>query len=132
MPSHQRMVVTTDTAPQAVAAYSQALVVGAFVYTSGQIGLNPESGTMVDGGINEQTRQVLENVSAVLKAAGSGLDLAIKNTCYLAEMSDFGAFNEVYGTFFPSDPPARTTIGVSALPQGARVEIETVALVRPA
>ncbi|MDQ3327444.1 MAG: Rid family detoxifying hydrolase, partial [Chloroflexota bacterium] len=116
--------------PQAVAAYSQALIVGTFVYTSGQIGLNPESGKLVVGGVQEQTQQVLENVRAVLRAAGSGLDLAVKNTCYLADMSDFGAFNEVYGTFFPSDPPARTTIGVAALPQNARVEIETVALVR--
>ncbi len=130
MPTEQRKIVTTDAAPQAVAAYSQALIVGTFVYTSGQIGLNPEIGTLVEGGVQEQTQQVLENVSAVLQAAGSSLDLAIKNTCYLADMSDFGAFNEVYGTFFPSDPPARTTIGVAALPQNARVEIETVALVR--
>ncbi len=130
MPIEQRKIVTTDAAPQAVAAYSQALIVGTFVYTSGQIGLNPESGKLVVGGVQEQTQQVLENVRAVLQAAGSGLDLAVKNTCYLADMSDFGAFNEVYGTFFPSDPPARTTIGVAALPQNARVEIETVALVR--
>ena len=130
MTNDNRKIVTTDAAPQAVAAYSQALVVGTFVYTSGQVGLNPETGTLVNGGVEEQTRQALENVSAVLEAAGSHLDLAIKNTCYLADMSDFAAFNEVYGSFFPSDPPARTTIGVSALPQGARVEIDTVALLR--
>ena len=132
MTSISRQAVSTPDAPQAVGAYSQAIVASGMVYTSGQIGLDAETGEMVPGGVEEQTRRVLENLRAVLKASGSGLELVVKTTCFLADMADFGAFNEVYAAYFPSDPPARSTFAVAALPRGARVEIESVALLRDA
>ena len=130
MSQQGRLIVSTLDAPKALAVYSQAIIAGGAVYTSGQIALDPASGEMVEGGVREQTARVLENMRAVLEAAGSGLELVVKTTCYLANMADFAAFNEVYATYFPSDPPARTTIGVAALPRGARVEVESVALLR--
>lgn len=100
------------------------------IYTSGQIALDPQTGEMVMGGVEEQTQQVIENLRAVLEAANSGLDLVVKTTCFLADMSDFSAFNEVYSRFFTADPPARSTFAVAGLPRNARVEIELVALTR--
>lgn len=125
-----RRVVSTPSAPHALGSYSQAIQTGSMIYTSGQIALDPQTGEMVMGGVEEQTQQVIENLRAVLEAANSGLDLVVKTTCFLADMSDFSAFNEVYSRFFTADPPARSTFAVAGLPRNARVEIELVALTR--
>ncbi|GAB6062445.1 RidA family protein [Deferrisoma palaeochoriense] len=123
-----KRIVSTDQAPKAIGPYSQAVVAGGFVFCSGQIPLDPETGEMVAGDIREQTRRVLENLRAVLEAAGSGLERVVKTTVFLADMGDFAAMNEVYAGFFPDRPPARAAVAVAALPKGARVEIEAVAL----
>jgi 2-iminobutanoate/2-iminopropanoate deaminase len=123
--------VHTDAAPRAVGPYSQALKVPAgavLVYTAGQVGLDPASGKMVPGGVEAETRQVLANLRAVLSAAGSGLDRVVKTTVFLADMADFQAMNGVYAEIFASHRPARSTVQAAALPLGARVEIEAVAL----
>ena len=128
MAGDDRGVVSTERAPGAIGPYSQAITVGGLVYTSGQVALAPGTGELMPGGIEEQTRQVMENLRAVLEAAGSGLDRVVKTTCFLVDLSEFGAFNGVYGEYFPTDPPARSTVGVAALPRGARVEVEAVAV----
>lgn len=121
--------VHTSNAPAALGPYSQAIKAGGFVYTSGQIAINPETGEFIGGGIAEQTDRVLKNVAAVLEAAGSSLDRVVKTLVFLADMDDFAAMNEVYAKFFPEAPPARSTVQAARLPRDARVEIETVALV---
>jgi 2-iminobutanoate/2-iminopropanoate deaminase len=121
--------VKTSNAPAALGPYSQAIKAGGFVYTSGQIAIDPETGEFIDGGIAEQTDRVLKNVAAVLEAAGSSLDRVVKTLVFLADMDDFAAMNEVYAKFFPGAPPARSTVQAARLPRDARVEIETVALV---
>lgn len=126
----ERSIVATDRAPAAVGPYSQAVKIGDLVYTAGQIGLVPTTGTIVGNTIEEQTHQVLHNLRAVLEAAGSGLDRVVKTTVFLADMADFAAVNAVYATYFPTDPPARSAFQVAALPLGAMVEIEAVALAR--
>jgi 2-iminobutanoate/2-iminopropanoate deaminase len=123
-----RNVIATDKAPAAVGPYSQAIRVGDFVFTAGQIPLDPTSGQMVEGGIEVQTRQVLTNLSAVLEAAGTSLADVVKTTVFLADMSQFKAMNGVYAEFFPDAPPARSTVQVAALPLGASIEIEAIAL----
>ncbi|WP_025322775.1 RidA family protein [Deferrisoma camini] len=123
-----KRAVTTDNAPQAIGPYSQAVVAGGFVFCSGQIPLDPATGEMVEEDVATQTRQVLENLKAVLEAAGSGLDRVVKTTVFLADMGDFAAMNRVYAGFFDDVPPARAAVEVAALPKGARVEIEAVAL----
>ncbi len=123
-----KRTVTTDRAPAAIGPYSQAVVAGGLVFCSGQIPLDPATGEMVPGGIEEHTRRVLENLGAVLQAAGSGLERVVKTTVFLADMGDFGAMNGVYAEFFGDDPPARAAVEAAALPRGARVEIEAVAL----
>ena len=122
-----REAIHTDKAPNAIGPYVQAIKANGFVYTAGQIPLDPGTGNFVPGGIKEQTRQVLENLKAVLEAAGSSLDRVVKATVFLKEMSDFAAMNEVYARHVGDVPPARATIEVSALPSGAKVEIEAVA-----
>ena len=124
-----KKVVKTDAAPGALGPYSQAIVAGGMVYCAGQIPLDPATGQIVSGGIAEQTAQVLKNLSAVLKAGGSGLDRAVKTTVFLKDMNDFGAMNEVYAKHFGAMPPARSTVEVARLPRDVRVEIEVVALV---
>lgn len=128
MTNAQKRVIETKTAPAAIGPYSQAIMGNGLVFASGQIPLDPETGNVVEGDIEAQTRQVMDNVRQVLEAAGSGLDRVVKTTCFLTDLSDFAAFNEVYGTYFRTDPPARSTVEVSALPRGARVEVEVVAL----
>lgn len=124
----QRTIVSTEEAPAAVGPYSQAVRVGDLVYTAGQIGLVPATGTLVGEEIEEQTHQVLRNLKAVLEAAGSGLHRVVKTTVFLADMGDFKAMNGVYAGYFPDGPPARSAFQVAALPLGARVEIEAVAI----
>jgi 2-iminobutanoate/2-iminopropanoate deaminase len=124
-----REPVKTTHAPAALGPYSQAIKAGGFVYVSGQVAINPETGEFVAGGIAEQTERVLKNVAAVLEAAGSSLDQVVKTTVFLADMDEFGAMNEVYAKFFREAPPARATVQAARLPKDARVEIEAVALV---
>ena len=130
-PQQQRLIAHTDRAPKAIGPYSQAVTSGDLVYTAGQIGLDPSTTELVDGGIQAETRQVLMNLSHVLAACGSGLSMALKTTVYLSDMQDFGAMNSVYAEFFASEPPARSTVGVASLPKGARVEIEVIAVKQP-
>jgi 2-iminobutanoate/2-iminopropanoate deaminase len=121
------MQVSTPNAPGAIGPYSQAIKAGDFLFVSGQIPLNPATGQVVEGGIAEQTHQVLKNLGAVLTAAGASYAQAVKTTVYLQDMGDFTAMNEVYGTYFAAPAPARATIQAAALPKGVRVEIDVVA-----
>lgn len=122
-------IIHTDSAPKAIGPYSQAVRFGGFVFTAGQIALDPATGELVPGGIEEQTRRALTNLKAVLEAAGSGMDKVVKTTVFLASMNDFAKMNAVYAEFFPASPPARTTVQAAALPKGGLVEIECVAAV---
>lgn len=124
----ERSKISTNDAPAAIGPYSQAIAAGALVFCSGQIPLDPGTGTLVDGDVQAQTRRALENLRAVLTAAGSSLDMVVKTTVFLVSMSDFAAMNEVYADFFTGEPPARSTIAVAELPRGARVEVEAIAL----
>jgi len=119
-------IITSKEAPAAIGPYSQAVAVNGTIYTSGQIPLVPETGKMAEGGIKEQTIQAINNLKAVLTAAGSDLAHVVKTTCFLTDMEDFAAFNEVYSGYFTAKP-ARSCVAVLALPRGARVEIEAVA-----
>jgi 2-iminobutanoate/2-iminopropanoate deaminase len=123
-----REIIKTENAPSAIGPYSQAVRAGGFVFVSGQIPLNPQTGEFVAGGVAEQTTQVLDNVQAVLEAAGTSLGRVVKTTVFLADMNDFAAMNEVYGRYFKENPPARATVEAARLPRDARVEIEAVAL----
>jgi 2-iminobutanoate/2-iminopropanoate deaminase len=124
----KREIIATAEAPAAVGPYSQAVRVGDFVFTAGQIPLDPATGRIVEGGIEVQTRQALTNVSAVLQAAGTSLDNVVKTTVFLADIGEFQAMNGVYAEFFGAAPPARSAVQVAALPLGARVEIEAMAI----
>jgi 2-iminobutanoate/2-iminopropanoate deaminase len=123
-----REIIKTESAPGAIGPYSQAVRAGGFVFASGQIPLNPQTGEMVAGGVAEQTEQVMRNLGAVLEAAGTSLNLVVKTTVFLADMNDFSAMNEVYGRYFSENPPARATVQAARLPRDARVEIEVIAL----
>jgi 2-iminobutanoate/2-iminopropanoate deaminase len=123
-----KQIISTKDAPQAIGPYSQAVKAGGFVFASGQIPLDPETGEFVAGGVAEQTEQVLKNLSAVLEAAGTKLASVVKTTVFLADMNDFAAMNEVYARFFAENPPARATVEAARLPRDARVEIEAIAL----
>jgi 2-iminobutanoate/2-iminopropanoate deaminase len=125
----RREPVKTSSAPAALGPYSQAIKVGEFVYTSGQVAIDPATGEFIGGGIAEQTERVLNNVAAVLEAAGSNLDQVVKTLVFLADMNDFSAMNEVYGKFFTGAPPARSTVQAARLPKDALVEIEAVAVI---
>jgi 2-iminobutanoate/2-iminopropanoate deaminase len=120
-------LVSTAGAPRAIGPYSQAVSANGFIFTAGQVALDPATGELVPGGIAEQTARALENLRAVLAAAGSSLSQVVKTTVFLVDMSDFGAMNEVYGRFFGEHRPARSTVAVAALPRGAQVEIEVIA-----
>jgi 2-iminobutanoate/2-iminopropanoate deaminase len=123
-----REIVATEAAPQAIGPYSQAIQIGDFVFTSGQIPIDPQTGVFVEGGIAEQTEQVLRNLAEVLRAAGTSLEAVVKTTVFLADMDDFAAMNEVYGRFFSNAPPARSTVQAARLPRDARVEIDAIAV----
>lgn len=119
--------IFTDSAPAAIGPYSQAVAANGLIFTSGQIALDPATGEVVAGGIREQTQRICENLTAVLAAAGSSLEKVIKTTCFLADMSDFAAFNEVYGSYF-TGKPARSCVAVKALPKNVLAEVEVIAL----
>ena len=125
--SGRKQVIVTDKAAQPIGPYSQAIQAGDFVFVAGEKGIDPRTGEMASG-IQAQTRQTLENIRVILEAAGSSLDQAVATTVYLVDIDDFAAMNEVYATYFTSDPPGRTTVAVSALPAGALVEIQCTAL----
>jgi 2-iminobutanoate/2-iminopropanoate deaminase len=124
-----RSVVHTDKVPPARVPLSQAIKVGDWVYASGQLGMDPRTGRLIEGGIRAETKQVLENLKAVLEAAGSSLAMVHKVTIYMADLAELMAMNEVFAAYFPQDPPARTTFQAAALIAGARVEIEAIATV---
>jgi 2-iminobutanoate/2-iminopropanoate deaminase len=133
-PAMQRSIVRTTQAPAAIGPYSQAVVVPVgdgkrMVFCSGQIPLDPATGALVEGDISEQTRQVMENLGAVLAAAGASFGNIVRTTIYLADMEDFAAVNAVYGVRFPQDPPARATVQAARLPRDARVEIDAIAII---
>ena len=123
----KKQIVATESAPKAVGPYSQAVRAGDFLFSAGQIPLDPVTGNLVAGGIQEQTERVLENIKAVLTSQGIGLAQVGKTTVFMTNLADFTAMNEVYAKFFPVDPPARSTVQVAALPKGAQVEIEVIA-----
>ncbi len=124
----ERQVIHSDQAPQAIGPYSQAIRVGEFIFCAGQTPIDPATGNLVAGGIEEQTHRVLQNLSAVLQAAGSSLDRVVKTTVFLLDMNEFARMNAVYAEYFPKQPPARSTVQVARLPKDARVEIELIAL----
>ena len=123
-----RELISTDAAPRAIGPYAQAVRANGFLFLSGQIALDSRTEQLVGTDVKQQTRQALENVRAVLEAAGSSLSRVVKCTVFLADMNDFGPMNEEYGSFFQSEPPARTTVQVSRLPRGALVEIDVIAV----
>jgi 2-iminobutanoate/2-iminopropanoate deaminase len=122
--------VSTEKAPKAIGPYSQAIVAGDLIFCAGQVAIDPATGEFVGGEIKLQTARVIENLAAVLEAAGSGLDRVVKCTVFLADFAEFAAMNEVYGQRFGQHRPARSTVGTSALPRGARIEIECIAVRR--
>jgi 2-iminobutanoate/2-iminopropanoate deaminase len=124
-----RKVITTDKAPKALAFYSQAIVHNGVAYVAGQIPSDPATGQVVEGDIKVQATRVLENVKAILEAAGSGLGQTLRVSVYLSDMNEFAQMNEVYGTYFPNDPPARTTVQVARLPRDVKIEIDCIAAV---
>jgi len=127
-----KSIVATEKAPKAIGPYSQAVAHGGLVYCSGQIPLDPATGALITGGIAEQTARVIENLKAVLEAAGSSLDLVLKTTVYLQDMGEFAAMNEVYAKYFSTNPPARATVQAARLPRDVKVEIDCVAAVTSA
>jgi 2-iminobutanoate/2-iminopropanoate deaminase len=122
--------ISTEKAPKAIGPYSQAVVAGDLIFTSGQIALDPATQALVQGDIRAQTERVMENLAAVLQAAGAGFENVVKATIFVADLGDFAIVNEIYGRRFPKSPPARSTVQVAALPKGARVEIDLIALKR--
>lgn len=124
----KREIVQTDRTPNAIGPYEQAIKVGGFVFTAGQIPLDPKTGNMIEGGIAIQTRQVLENLKGVLEASGSSLDKVVKATVFLRNMADLAAMNEVYAEYLGGSKPARSTVAVAELPRGALIKIDLVAL----
>ncbi len=123
-----KKIVTTDRAPQAIGPYSQGVKAGGFLFLSGQIALEPATGELVGGGVALETERIMENIAGVLAAAGLDFDAVVKSTIYLTDLASFGLVNGIYGKRFPVTPPARSTVQVAALPRGACVEIEVIAL----
>ena len=127
---NKKQVVVTYNAPKAIGPYSAGVSTGELVFSAGQLGMDPSSSELVEGGIQAQTRQALTNLKAVLEAAGSGLEYVVKTMVFLSDIREFGLMNEVYGQFFTKNFPARSAFQVAALPKGASVEIEAIALLR--
>jgi 2-iminobutanoate/2-iminopropanoate deaminase len=125
----ERQVISTEQAPKAIGPYSQAIRIGDFIFCAGQAGLDPAAGNLVKGGIEAETRRVLQNLSAVLQAAGSSMSRVVKTTVFITNMDEFQKMNAIYAEFFPANPPARSTVQVSRLPKDACVEIEVIATV---
>jgi len=123
-----KTIIHTENAPKAVGPYSQAIESNGILFISGQIPIDPKTGKIVEGGIKEQTEQVMKNIGAILKQAGYSFNQVVKSTCLLNDMDNFSAMNEVYARYYPNDPPARAAYGVVRLPLGALVEIETIAM----
>jgi 2-iminobutanoate/2-iminopropanoate deaminase len=130
--SEGKKIIFTDRAPKAIGPYSQAIRTESLVFTAGQVGINPETGELAGGGIEEQTRQALSNLKSVLEAANSGLNFVVKTTVFLKDMNDFAKMNAIYGEAFGENPPARSTVAVAGLPKGALVEIEAIAMLQAA
>ena len=126
MRGEKMKIISTDKAPAAIGPYSQAVTVGELLFTSGQIPIDPESGSVLAEGIVAQAEQVMKNIGAILAAAGSSFEKAVKTTCFLADMQDFSAFNEVYGKYF-TGKPARSCVAVKSLPKGVLCEVEVIA-----
>ena len=122
-----KQVVHTDQAPKAIATYSQAIIAGSFVFTAGQVAIDPSTGSLIEGDVAAQTKQVFENLKAVIEAAGTNLSNAVKVTVYLTNTDHFVPMNETYAQYFTQNPPARTTVFINTLPLGALVEIDVVA-----
>jgi 2-iminobutanoate/2-iminopropanoate deaminase len=127
-PTAGKRIVRTDQAPAAIGPYSQAVVGNGLIFAAGQIALDPRTGQLVPGDVRIQTKRVMENIKAVLAAAGSAMDKVVKTTVFLRDLNDFGPMNETYGEYFQENPPARSTVQVAKLPRDAAVEIEVVAL----
>lgn len=123
-----KRIISTAHAPKAIATYSQAVESNGILFVSGQIAIDPAYGKLVEGGIIEQTRQVMQNIGAILEAAGYSFKDVVKSTCLLSTMADYPAMNEIYGSFYPEDPPARAAFAAAGLPMNALVEIETIAM----
>lgn len=121
-----KKIISTKSAPQAIGPYSQAVEYNNLIFCSGQIAIDPQSGDMIGGGIEEQTKRVMENLKAVVESAGSNMEKVLKATIYLTDLSNFQTVNEIYGSYFKKNPPARATIEVTSLPKSAQVEIELV------
>ena len=124
-----KKVIQTEKAPKAIGPYSQAIQAGNFLFLSGQIPLDPKTGELVKGDIRKQTQQVLENIKGILESQGLGMENVVKSTIFLKDIANFNQVNEVYATYFPSSPPARSTIEVTKLPRNADIEIEAIALI---
>ena len=123
-----KRIISTQNAPAAIGPYSQAVEVNGTLYISGQVPLNPQTGKVAEGGITEQTEQVMKNIGAILQAAGYNYSDVVKSTCLLSDMANFQAMNKVYGTYYPENPPARAAFAVKELPLGVLVEIESIAV----
>ena len=123
-----KRIIKTEQAPPAIGPYSQAVITNGFIFAAGQLPLDPRTGQLVQGDARIQTKRVMENLKAVLEAAGSSMDRVVKTTVFLVNLNDFGAMNEIYGEYFREEPPARSTVQVAKLPREAVVEIEVIAL----
>ncbi len=124
----ERKIIVTSAVPAAVGPYSQAVVAGGLIYTAGMLPIDMASGLLVSGGIAEQTKQVLDHLKALLEASGSSMSRVVKATVFMTDLGEFGEMNAIYASYFPQDPPARSTFQVAALPKGAKIEMEMVAL----
>jgi 2-iminobutanoate/2-iminopropanoate deaminase len=129
MAEHNKIIIKTDRAPKAIGPYSAGVKTHCFIFTAGQLGIIPETGNIIEGGIESETRQALTNIKNILQEAGASLTDVVKTTVFLRDMAEFSVMNAIYADFFKEEPPARSTIQVAALPKGAAVEIEAIAMV---
>ncbi len=126
---NEKKIIKTDKAPAAIGPYSAGVIGGRFIFTAGQLGIDPATGNLVEGGVEAQTRQALRNLSAILQASGTHIENVVKTTVFLQDMNDFALMNGVYAEFFTDEPPARSAVQVAALPKNGLVEIEAIALI---